>query len=102
MIVKTIEENPYKKTTELFGYNKSGNITSQIELNREEHISQIIERDFDEHGNVIEVRVLVTAADQPSKSSMSQYDLALGYSVTDKDFVSAKKYLLHFEYGFFE
>ena len=79
-MIETMEENPYKKTTTILGYDEHGNPTTQKEVNRDGSTNHELERDYDEDGNVTEVRAAISGQGQ----------------------APARKYILIYEYGFFE
>jgi hypothetical protein len=79
-VIEITEEDPYKKNRTIIEYDEKGNATTQKELNRNGVLNHELERDYDEDGNITEVRAFVSDQGQ-----------GIG-----------RKYVLIYEYGFFE
>jgi len=79
-LIETIEETPYKKITTQITRDEAGNAITQKEFNREGNLNHDVERDYDEFGNVTEVRSFVSGSAQ-------RLD---------------RKYILRYDYEFFE
>lgn len=79
-IIEITEEDRLKKNTVRMVYDEQGNAIGQTEINRQGGINHSLERDYDEDGNVTEVRAHVGGA--PGNPE--------------------RKYMLVYEYGFYK
>jgi hypothetical protein len=74
-LIETIEETPYKKITTQIVRDEAGNAITQKEFNREGNLNHDVERDYDEFGNVTEVRSFVSGSGQrPDRKYILRYD----------------------------
>lgn len=79
-LVEIREEDPFKQNTIEIGYDEKGNAVSQKEVNREGELGHELERDYDPFGNVTEVRASIAGQGQ----------------------MPPRKYILVYEYAFFD
>lgn len=74
-LIETIEETPHKKVTTQIVRDEAGNAVSQKEFSRDGSLNHEVERDFDESGNVTEVRSFVSGTGQrPDRKYILKYD----------------------------
>lgn len=74
-MIGIMEENPHKKTTTTLGYDEHGNASTQKELNRDGGTNHELERDYDEDGNVTEVRATISGQGQsPARKYILIYE----------------------------
>jgi uncharacterized protein YuzE len=74
-LIETIEETPYKKVTTSVARDEAGNAVLQKEIGRDGKLNHEIERDFDESGNVTEVRSFVSGSGQrPDRKYILKHD----------------------------
>lgn len=78
-VVEIVEEDRLKKNTVQIVYDELGNAIKQTETNRNGGVNHLLERDYDEDGNVTEVRAAVGGTPK----------------------MPARKYILSYRYEFF-